>query len=95
MAEGQEAGHISVYYKDELLGTVSLITQNEVKLSSFLSTLEAIKSFTQSKFFICTLIALAVVTVGFVLINSYLRQRKRSRGRYTGHGTYNFGKPKR
>lgn len=95
VSEGQEVGHISVYYKDELLGTVTLITQNEVKLSSFLSTLEGIKSFTQSKFFICTLIALVVVTVGFVLVNSCIRQKKRTRGRYTGHGTYNFGNTKR
>ncbi len=77
--EGMEAGHISVFYKDELLGTVTLITRNEVEMSAFLSSLEGIKRFTQSKFFICTVIALVVVTVGFVFINSYRRASKRRR----------------
>ncbi|MEE1356316.1 MAG: serine hydrolase [Clostridia bacterium] len=75
--EGQAVGHISVYYGDTLLGTEQLVTQNEVKLSAFLSTLEHIKTFTKSKFFICTSAALIVVTVGFVLINSFVRDRKR------------------
>ncbi len=85
---GMEAGHISVYYKDELLGTVTLVTQNEVEMSAFLAMLENIKKFTQSKFFICTVIALVVVTVGFVLINSYMRAHRRRRNTrprtYTG-----------
>ncbi len=79
VAEGMEVGHISVFYRDRLLGTVPLITQNEVEMSVFLSTLESIKKFTQGKFFICTVIALAVVTVGFVLINSYVRASRRRR----------------
>ncbi len=87
VAEGMQAGHISVYYKDELLGTVTLITQNEIEKSAFLSTLESIKHFTQSKFFVCTAIALAVVTVGFVFINSYRRASKRKRNtRPRGYG---------
>ncbi len=85
---GLEAGHISVYYRDELLGTVTLVTQNEVEKSAFLSALEGIKEFTQSKFFICTAIALVVVTVGFVLFNSYKREKRRRRNTrprsYTG-----------
>ena len=87
VAEGQPAGFISVYYGDELLGTVSLVTQNEVKLSGFLSGLDAIKSFTQSKFFICTVIALIVVTVSFVIINSILRQKKSKRNmKFSSYG---------
>ena len=85
VAEGQKVGYVSVYYGDELLGTVELVTQNEVKLSTFLSMLESIRRFTESKFFICSVIALVVLTVGFVLINSAYRghrQRRRAGARY-------------
>ncbi len=74
--DGQAVGYISVYYKDELLGTVDLVTQNSVKLSPFLSMLENIKNFTESKFFICSVIALAVVTVAFVILSSIYRAHK-------------------
>ena len=79
--EGHQVGYISVYYKDTLLGTQPLVTQSAVKLSTFLSTLEGIKTFTQSKFFICTAIALVVVSVGFVLTKSYLRAKKSKKSR--------------
>ena len=82
VAEGEEAGSISVYYKDTLLGTVKLVCQNEVKRSGFLYTLDKIKTFTQSKFFICTVIFLIVFTVGFVLINSVIRAKKSKRYHY-------------
>lgn len=86
VAEGQKAGYVSVYYGDVLLGTVELVTQNEVSLSAFLSVLESIRRFTESKFFICSAIALVVVTVGFVLINSLVRGR---RARRRSHSRYN------
>ncbi len=79
VAEGQKVGFISVYYGEELLGTVPLVTQNEVKRSAFLAALENIKSFTQSKFFICTTVALAVVTVSFVLVSSLVRGQRAKR----------------
>ena len=85
VAEGQKAGYVSVYYGDVSLGTVELVTQNEVTLSTFLSVLESVRRFTESKFFICSAIALVVVTVGFVLINGFVRgqrSRRRSRSRY-------------
>ena len=72
-------GYISVYYGDELLGTAPLVTQNEVKLSSFLSLLESVKRFTQSKFFICFAISLAVISVGSVIGNSVYRSRRAGR----------------
>ena len=78
--EGQQVGYISVYLGEELLGSTSLVTQNEVRLSKFLSLLESIKIFTRSKFFICSAIALAVISVVFVLGNSiYRAQRARRR----------------
>lgn len=86
VAEGQKVGYVSVYYGDELLGTVELVTQNEVKLSAFLSLLENIRRFTESKFFICSVIALIVLTVGFVFVNSAYRghrQRRRAGARYS------------
>lgn len=85
VAEGQKAGYVSVYYGDVILGTVELVTQNEVTLSTFLSVLERIKRFTESKFFICSAIALVVLTVSFVLVNGFVRgqrSRRRSRSRY-------------
>ena len=75
----ERVGYISVYYGDELLGTAPLVTQNEVKLSSFLSLLESVKRFTQSKFFICFAISLAVISVGSVIGNSVYRSRRAGR----------------
>ena len=78
--EGQQVGYISVYLGEELLGSTALVTQNEVKLSKFLSLLESIKIFTRSKFFICSAISLAVVSLAFVFGNSIYRgQRARRR----------------
>ena len=73
---GERVGYISVYLGDELLGTAPLVTQNEVRLSSFLSLLESVKRFTQSKFFICSAIALVLLTVCFVFGNSVYRSRR-------------------
>ncbi len=79
VSAGERVGYISVYLGDELLGTAPLVTQNEVKLSRFLSLLESVKAFTQSKFFICSAISLAVISVGFVIGNSVYRSRRASR----------------
>ncbi len=79
--EGTAVGHISVYDGDTLLGTVTLVTQNAVDLSAFLATLDKIQRFTESKFFICTVISLVVVTVAFVFINSFIRAKKQKRSR--------------
>ncbi len=80
VGEGEQVGYISVYLGEELLGASPLVTQNEVKLSTFLSLLESIKSFTRSKFFICSAVALVVISVAFVLGNSIYRgQRARRR----------------
>ena len=79
VAEGTKVGYVSVYYGDEMLGTVELVTQNEVKLSAFLAVLDSIKTFTRSKFFICSVISLCVLTVGFVLLNSVYRGQRAKR----------------
>ena len=77
--EGTMVGYVSVYHGEELLGTSPLVTQNEVRLSEFLSTLEYIKEFSRSKFFICSVISLVVLTVGFVIGNSIYRSRRAGR----------------
>lgn len=73
---GARVGVLYVYRGEELLGEVGLVTQNGAELSVFLSSLEKIKSFTKSKFFICTLIALVLVTVGFVIVSGVRRAKK-------------------
>ena len=73
---GVRYGTLYVYHGEELLGEVELVTQSGAQLSTFLSSLERIKSFTKSKFFICTVISLVFVTVGFVIVSGAIRAKK-------------------
>lgn len=82
--EGQVAGFITVSYGDELLGTVNLITKNEVERSEFLYLLSRIEEFTQSRFFVATVIAAVVLTVVYIIGTAMYRYHRAQRQqRYT------------
>ncbi|MBR0326360.1 MAG: D-alanyl-D-alanine carboxypeptidase, partial [Clostridia bacterium] len=54
--KGAVVGYLNVYYGDEQIGSVELITGDEVERNSFLYTLELIKEYSKSRFFRATAI---------------------------------------
>ncbi len=80
----QVAGVMTVMYNDEIVGNIELVTTVAVARSEFLYTLEQIKEFATSRFFIITLIAAVVLTVVYVIGKAiYLQRKKTRRIRYT------------
>lgn len=84
---GDVLGQARILYEDEEIGRVELIASSDVPRSEFLYALERISRFTSSRFFIASVIAAIVLTIGYVLLQAHLRQRRlRSRlpGRMSG-----------
>ncbi len=79
VAADQVAGVMTVMYNDEIVGNIELVTTVAVARSEFLYTLEQIKLFATSRFFISTLIAAAVLTVVYVIGKAIYLQRKKTR----------------
>lgn len=79
VTEGQKVGSYTVSNDDVLLGSVDLVTKNSVSRSEFLVVLDKIESFTTSTFFIVTVIALVVLTIGYFVLGAVLRARRRNR----------------
>ncbi len=73
---GQKAGMITVILNGEIIGTVDLVTTSGVSRSDFLYTMEGIKRFATSRFFIATVVSAVVISVAYVIINSIVRYRR-------------------
>ncbi|MBQ5649939.1 MAG: D-alanyl-D-alanine carboxypeptidase, partial [Clostridia bacterium] len=81
--KGAVVGYLNVYYGDEQIGSVELITGDEVERNSFLYTLELIKEYSKSRFFRATAICAAVLTVVYVFASAAVRRsRARKNRRY-------------
>lgn len=84
VSAGDVAGVMTVMYNDEIVGNIELVTTVAVARSEFLYTLEQIKEFGASRFFISTVIAAAVLTVIYVIGKAvYLHRKKTRRMRYS------------
>ncbi len=79
--EGQVVGFITVKFGDEILGSVDLVTTDKVERSEFLYALQNIKAFTTQRWFIASVIALAVLTVAYIFIVAFARGRSGRRRR--------------
>ncbi len=79
VAAGEVAGVMTVMYNGEIVGNIELITTVAVARSEFLYTLEQIKSFGTSRFFIATIIAAFVLTVLYVVFKAIYLHRKKTR----------------
>ncbi len=79
--KGQVAGFITVKRGDEVLGTVNLVTMNDVKRSEFLYVMQKMKEFTSSRVFIASAICLVILVVAYVFISASQSPRQRRRRR--------------
>ncbi|MBQ6892999.1 MAG: D-alanyl-D-alanine carboxypeptidase [Clostridia bacterium] len=79
VTEGQVVGSYTVSQDGVILGSVDLVTKNSLARSEFLVVLDAIESFTTSTFFIVTIIAAIVLTIGYFIVSSLMRNRRRTR----------------
>ncbi len=79
VTEGQVVGSYTVSKDNVLLGSVDLVTKNSLARSEFLVALDAIENFTTSTFFIVTVVAAIVLTVGYFAVSAFMRSRRRTR----------------
>ena len=73
---GDEEGTITVLYGDKILGSCPLIATSSITRSEFLNFLSKVKDFTKGRFFRATIISVIVLSVGYILINAALREKK-------------------
>lgn len=79
ITEGQVVGSYTVSQNGNILGSVDLVTKNSLSRSEFLVVLDSIENFTQSTFFVVTVISIVVLTVAYFIISAILRHRRRNR----------------
>ncbi len=79
--KGAVVGYLNVYYGDEQIGSVELITGDEVERNGFLYTLEVIKEYSRSRFFRATVISAAILTVIYVFASAAVRRRQARKNR--------------
>ena len=80
IATGEEAGTITVLMGDRILGSCTLVTTSSVARSEFLYFLARVRQFSQSRFFIATVVSAVVLSVVYVLLKAHWRE-KHSRSR--------------
>ena len=81
VVKGDVVGYLNVYYGEEQIGTVELITGDEVERNGFLYTLEVIKEYSRSRFFRATAISAVVLTVIYVFASAAVRRRQARKNR--------------
>ena len=79
--KGEVVGYLNVYYGDEQIGSVELITGDSVERNGFLYTLEVIKGYSKSRFFRATAISAVVLTVIYIFISAAVRRRQARKNR--------------
>ncbi len=79
VASDQVAGVMTVMYNDEIVGNIELVTTVAVARSEFLYTLEQIKAFATSRFFIVTLISAGMLTFVYIIVKAVYLHRKKTR----------------
>ena len=73
---GEEAGVITVICDNEIVGTCKLVTTASVTRSEFLFFLDRIEEFTKSRFFKGSIAAAILLSLAYVLINAFIREKK-------------------
>ncbi len=75
IATGEEAGTITVLMGDRILGSCTLVTTSSVARSEFLYFLARVRQFSQSRFFIATVVSAVVLSVIYVLLKAHWREK--------------------
>lgn len=73
---GTEAGIITVFLGEEILGSCPLVTTSSVTRSEFLHFLDEIQEFTEGRFFRGMVISAAVLSVLYVFLRARQREKK-------------------
>jgi D-alanyl-D-alanine carboxypeptidase (penicillin-binding protein 5/6) len=73
---GTEAGVITVVCGNEIVGTCRLVTTSSISRSEFLYFLDRIEDFTKSRFFKGSIAAAVLLSLAYVLINAFIREKK-------------------
>lgn len=73
---GQVVGMITLIYNDSIAGRVNLVAKSNVSRSEWRYVLSLVKTFVSSTIFRTTAIALVVIAVLYVLINSVVRYER-------------------
>jgi D-alanyl-D-alanine carboxypeptidase (penicillin-binding protein 5/6) len=76
---GDVVGTVTATMDGKTLGRADLVVMNDVSRSEFLYMLDQIKEFTKSRFFIATVVAVAVLSIAYVFGNAILRERRLKR----------------
>lgn len=76
---GDVVGTVTATMDGKTLGRADLVVMNDVSRSEFLYMLDQIKEFTRSRFFIATVVSVAVLSVAYVFGNAILRERRLKR----------------
>ncbi len=76
ITEGTSVGFISILRGDEVLGTINLVTKFSVAKSEFLYALEWIRSISQSRVFIASVISGVVIAAIYIIAKSAFRASK-------------------
>jgi D-alanyl-D-alanine carboxypeptidase len=79
--KGAAVGYLNVYYGEEQIGTIELITGDSVERNGFLYTLEVIKEYSRSRFFRATAVSAVVLTVIYVFASAAVRRRQARKSR--------------
>ncbi len=79
--EGDEVGIVSVYCDGELVGTTKLVSKNSVERSTLLYSLEKIRDFSKSDFFIGALITAAVLVIVWITVGAFVRGTRKKKKR--------------
>ncbi len=74
--KGQTAGTITVLHGEEILGSCHLVATSDIARSEFLYFLARVRVFTQSRFFIATVISVVVLSVLYVFIKAGYKEKK-------------------
>ncbi len=75
IATGEEAGTITVLMGERILGSCTLVTTSSVARSEFLYFLARVRQFSQSRFFIATVVAAVVLSTVYVLLKAHWREK--------------------
>ena len=75
IATGEEAGTITVLMGERILGSCTLVTTSSVARSEFLYFLARVRQFSQSRFFISTVVAAVVLSIVYVLLKAHWREK--------------------
>ena len=75
IATGEEAGTITVLMGERILGSCTLVTTSSAARSEFLYFLARVRQFSQSRFFIATVVAAVVLSIVYVLLKAHWREK--------------------